>query len=357
MTTKQYDIYKYDVPLEQALTIGKTRLSRREGFLVRLRDEAGAQGWGEVSPLPGFSQESLEQALDQLKGAAADLVGQPLDVDSVLGGDRVPAQYAPSVRFGLETACLALLEASEGVSWWENGGLHGEHALGICRLLRPDAPDQDLAAAEGFPSFKLKVGRGGLDAEIETVRDLAAALPQGATLRLDANRAWRVADAHAFCASITDLPVEYVEEPLADPAGWGSFAEGCEVPTAIDESLLATGVEILVKPGGPYWVVLKPTLVGGLSGAMRLARFARSTGRQVVVSSMYETGVGFRAVTRLAATLQDPGVAAGLDTLRALAEDVVEEAVPLEGGELLVGRMEASGMTVCMEKLERVTGG
>ena len=66
---------------------------------------------------------------------------------------------------------------------------------------------------------------------------------------------------------------------------------------------------------------------------------------------------GARALVRLAATLQDPGVAAGLDTLRALAEDVVEEEVSLDGGEVHAWGLEETGVTVRVDRLEHVTGG
>jgi O-succinylbenzoate synthase len=350
-----YGIYTYALPLHHPLNLGGRRVERREGLLLRM-NAGDAEGWGETAPLPGFSLETLDEARAQLTGAAAGLVGQVLDMDAVLTGEVGPEAAAPSVRFGLETAYLALLEATAGLAWSGTGGLHGDGRLQLCRLLG-SADELAQAAAQGFSCCKLKVGRTDPARETAALRDALPGLPPGGGLRLDANRAWSLEEAAAFCGSVADLPVQYVEEPLHDPLAWAVLTKRSEVPTAIDESLLATGEALLREPGGPRWVVLKPSLVGGVSGTLRLAQLARATGRQVVVSSMYETGVGYRTLVRLAATLQDPCVAAGLDTLRALAEDVVAEDVWCEAGEIDAAGLAAGGMTVRVDRLEQVTGG
>src|SRR3712207_7895160 len=50
--------------------------SHREGLLVELASDRGAVGWGEASPLPGFSRENLDEAAEQLRGLATELMGR-----------------------------------------------------------------------------------------------------------------------------------------------------------------------------------------------------------------------------------------------------------------------------------------
>ena len=69
----------------------------REGAFIRLETKNGRVGWGEVAPLPGFSKETLEEAIqDWIKGhifsspsvqwghasALFDLI-EPLEVDAI----------------------------------------------------------------------------------------------------------------------------------------------------------------------------------------------------------------------------------------------------------------------------------
>lgn len=61
----------------------------REGLFIRLKSETGRVGWGEVAPLPGFSKETLEEALEDL----------------IEGND----SFYPSVQWGLASAMLDLM--------------------------------------------------------------------------------------------------------------------------------------------------------------------------------------------------------------------------------------------------------
>jgi O-succinylbenzoate synthase len=89
-------------------------------------------------------------------------------------------------------------------------------------------------------------------------------------------------------------------------------------------------------------VVLKPTLLGGVSRVLGLAEKAKALGMAAVVSSSYEGGVGMGALVALAASVgEEP---AGLDTYRALAEDVLDAPLPLPAPVVDVREaMEAAG--------------
>ena len=62
MLLTRFDLFQYRLPLVAALKLKGALLLERKGLLVRLANPTGAVGWGEVSPLPGFSRESLEEA-------------------------------------------------------------------------------------------------------------------------------------------------------------------------------------------------------------------------------------------------------------------------------------------------------
>lgn len=169
-------------------------------------------GVGEVSPLPGFSAESLEAAELQLENDVAPLLRhQPLPSSpsslpswlASLGGGRkaasgcVPAStWHPSVRCGVEMAVLHLLAQ--------------EHQLPLPSLLAslsPPAPtpvtqashvringllgrgEEGTAEEQGRREVvKVKVGGGPVDEDVTRVNGLLR--HPGARLRLDANRAW-----------------------------------------------------------------------------------------------------------------------------------------------------------------------
>ena len=59
---KSARLYKYTLPFKDALVLKHTTLNYREGLILVLTDTSGHAGIGEVSPLPGFSRETLETA-------------------------------------------------------------------------------------------------------------------------------------------------------------------------------------------------------------------------------------------------------------------------------------------------------
>lgn len=65
ITNRTARVYKWQIPLDAGVALRAKRISRREGLYIELRSEDRC-GWGEISPLPGFSTESLEEAQDAL---------------------------------------------------------------------------------------------------------------------------------------------------------------------------------------------------------------------------------------------------------------------------------------------------
>ncbi len=190
--------------------------------------------------------------------------------------------------------------------------------------------------ASGYEAVKLKVGGRSVEEDVELVCALCKVLGDDVSVRLDANRAWSFEEASVFASSTANLRFEYVEEPLADPSRLSSLARDYGVPVALDESL--AGMPPLALQDHEYAraVVLKPTLLGGISPTLRLANRAKELGIAPIISSAYETGVGTLALVALAGVGEAP---AGLDTYRRLAEDVLVPRPRLSSARIDVGAM------------------
>ena len=102
------------------------------------------------------------------------------------------------------------------------------------------------------------------------------------------------------------------------------------VPLALDETLLALVPEQLSGHAYARAIVLKPTLLGGLVPALRLARMAEAHEIKPVISASFEAGVGMLGLLAMAAVLGSGEVPAGLDPYRWLATDVFSPRLPLE---------------------------
>ncbi len=351
-------LFRYRLPLAAPLRLAGRTWTQREGLLLRLTDAEGRAGWGEAAPLPGFSRETraeaeaaLQAACDALNARRALNAGRALSAERALD---VPAQ-PPSVRFAIVQAAAALRAHAAGRSLAdvlaEATGAAPAATIHLNALV-DGPPDAALDAArrlraQGYRAVKLKVGRRPLADEAALVRDLARVLVpaapdgdgdgsggDGAALRLDANRAWTFGEAVTFADAVAGVPLDYVEEPLADAARLPDLAAATGWPLALDETTRETTPEVLAgRHAHAAAVVLKPTLLG-LDAALQWARAARMQGMRPVVSAAYESGVGLRALVACAAAwaggAEGGAVPVGLDTYRRLAADTLAPRLPLD---------------------------
>lgn len=348
-----FDLYRYTLAFTDPVALKNVTLGNREGVLIRLTAEDGSVGWGEAAPLPGFSPETLEDATAQLHDLAASMPDQEVFVNMLDQQDLLP-----SVRFGLELAAWNLSASSSEKVLPEPINNRSRETVAVNGLLSASSKSLVEEAkgmrAAGYRAVKLKVGGREIEGDVRLVREVGEALGRGVSLRLDANRAWGFGEALEFGWGVAGVRVEYVEEPLAEPGRLGELAGRWGLPVALDELLV--GVEPESLGGWRYAraVVLKPTLLGGISRSLRFAREARALGIRAVISSSYESGVGTGALVALAAAVGDEPV--GLDTYRRLAEDVIEAPLSLPAPVVEVRQAVEAARRVDLRKLEPVSG-
>ncbi len=347
-------LYRYSVPLTAPLGSGEERQETREGLLLCLETADGATGWGEAAPLPGFSRESRAEAERALVRVAKEMRGQPLAdplrADAAVGEAFDP--MPPSVQFAVESAMLEGAAARQGQTVPERLGARS--TIELNGLIAADTDDVAAAAdryrGRAFRTVKLKVGRRPIDDDVARVHALARALDEDGHIRLDANRAWTVEDAVSFAEALSSVPLEHIEEPLADPERLPELAARTGLPVAIDETTRERSPADLSPEDPIAAVVLKPTLLGGLTTVHRWAQAARAAGAVPVVSASYESGLGLRMLVALAARLSE--AAAGLSTYERLGEDVLTPRLAMEGPTVDVEATIAS--TVARDALERI---
>jgi o-succinylbenzoate synthase len=354
-----FGLYRYSIPLAQTLVLKNTTLHNREGLLLKLSGSDGSEGWGEAAPLPGFSRESLDEAAGQLRRLAEQIVGSEVSDDWV---DRDGAFWwerdcvAPAVRFGFDLAVWNLYAASSGKVLPDLLAQRPRAEVAVNGLLS-GTPDEVLGKAsrmknEGYLTVKLKVGARAVAEDVALVHSLVEELGNEISLRLDANRAWSYDEAAEFARRTPRF--EYIEEPLADSGMLPEFVREFGVPVALDESLVGMEPDALARHRYARAVVLKPTLLGGITRTLLMAEAALGLGMTPVVSSAYESGVGTAALVALAAGIGERPVPAGLDTYRMLEEDVIETPIGLPAPNVDVGETMEASRKVDVRRLERL---
>lgn len=332
-----FKIYRYRLPLAEKLILKNNEITTREGLVLNLTDEHNHSGWGEIAPLPGFSHESLDDALGQTKNLRHALHGTmlPENLEELSGSfEKWLGNYelAPSVRCGIETAVLNLIADSRRIPLCRLLSERCQTALMVNALLNgtfDDVVEQSHKVKElGYRAAKLKVGRHPLAEDITLIAAVRSILGDNITLRLDANRAWAFDDAVEFGSRMKKYPIEYIEEPLRDPSRLIQFHEVTGLNIALDESLTDTLPEKYEKQPGVVAFILKPSLAGGFERTMKFIRKAHQLRIGSIISSSYETSLGLSALAHLAAGIDYENRPHGLNTMNYFKDDLL--TTPLE---------------------------
>lgn len=338
---KSARLYKFSVPFKHPLDLKHTTLYQRDGLILVLTDTSGHVGLGEISPLPGFSRETMETAIYK----TTMLVDRMINFGELTAHQHARRytswenRTAPSVvHFGVETALLSLLANARKISL--GAMLYGSstNKIPINGLIRSSisdwVPEANSLVNEGYQTLKIKVGRINSVMEARGIQEIRESVGPDIKLRLDANRSWDLDTAIAFGKAVKAANIEYIEEPTQNPAELPRFFDACGVHFAFDETL-----HQIIDPTisfeaytGLRAFVLKPTLIGCTARFIALVNQAREEGIYPVISSSFESDVGLAALAQLAGSISGDEVAVGLDTRSALTAGTTKTPSIIQNG-------------------------
>jgi L-alanine-DL-glutamate epimerase-like enolase superfamily enzyme len=340
-----------EVPFREPVVTALRRWTVRRVALVRLRAHRGVGGEREPGDDSSGRLHAVAEAAPSVPDAMPTGAG-PILADGLtrtLAGldpsddDAVDARLAVidawpevgrAVRSAVDTAIVGLLAAHADRSiaaWLSPRPLETVAVNGLLAARDPDGAARHAAAlAEaGYACLKLKGGDEPLDATIARVAAVRDAVGPGVELRLDVNGAWDLATAARALGELAPFELEYVEQPFpvgTPPDAVAGLRWAADVPIAADESVTDPGTaRFLIANGAVDAMVVKPARVGGLRASWRIAEVAAAAGVPVVVSTLFETGVGIRAGLELAAALPGEQRAHGLATGGLLESTLVDD--------------------------------
>ncbi|MCP3868581.1 MAG: o-succinylbenzoate synthase [Gammaproteobacteria bacterium] len=336
---------KYRLPLKRPWRTSKSVITERRGWLLRVKTEHGATGFGDCAPLPLGERKQHETNHQHLNRLTSGLSG--LTPQQGIGMLGYP-DFGTAARCAVETALLDLISQAAGTPlhhWLSDRATDRVRVNAAIGALDEGAGTRITNGLKsGFEVFKLKVGTDSVTRELELLRTISANLPATARLRLDANRAWRPDDARRFIEGLVSLPIESLEEPLGHPEPDLLRILQAVAPfdIALDESIGQLDTEQILDTRAVNRLILKPSARGGLLPSLELADRAAAAGLCCVVTSSLESAAGVWADAALASALGKSDLAHGLATANHLARDLGNPP-ELQGGWLMLDNRPGLG--------------
>lgn len=350
-TIKRVRLNRVSLPLKKALTtaLGST-MTYREVIHITMdlvfSDGTSRKVIGEIAPLPGLHKETLESAMVQSSSLARFVEGSNFSESPTMMAleKRIPAlndflqdlgieALYPSVTCGMEAAIWEALSSDDMEA-------STRPPTKVSGLLDPSGKSEveirDMAASlvnDGYQCIKVKAGRVEDPREdAKNVMLIREAVGNDIILRVDTNQSWTVEQALIFAETAKDVGIQYIEEPLKDPWQMHSWSTFSTIPLAIDESVdqglfnpLDPSCDI---PSSVKFVVLKPSLLGGMTKTVELCDAIRSCGRHPVISSSFESPIGLLHLSKISSIVDtNRELHHGIATESWFAEDFSQLAI------------------------------
>lgn len=319
--------------------------TRHSYYLTLTSDEMpGVEGVGECATLPDLSCDAkpeYEMTLRQVCQMVEQMGRIPYDM----------IRAYPSITFGLETAFASFFDAAKkfleivpaegassssemlkqkGVSvpagmenltdLFDSPFGRGEEGITINGLVWMGTYEEMLARLEeklqaGFHCVKLKIGAIDFFKELDLIKRIRDVYTkEQVELRVDANGGFLPENAMSQLEALAKYDIHSIEQPIKQHQ-WPKMAQLCRetpLPIALDEELIGVNVrsmkEALLDTIRPQYIILKPSLHGGIYGCNEWIELANQRGIGSWITSALESNIGLNAIAHYAAKVHGPDV-------------------------------------------------
>lgn len=319
--------------------------TRHSYYLTLTLDELpGVEGVGECATLPDLSCDAkpeYEMTLRQVCQMVEQMGRIPYDM----------IRAYPSITFGLETAFASFFDAAkkfleivpaEGASsssemLKQKGGSvpagmenltelfdspfgRGEEGITINGLVWMGTYEEMLARLEeklqaGFHCVKLKIGAIDFFKELDLIKRIRDVYTkEQVELRVDANGGFLPENAMSQLEALAKYDIHSIEQPIKQHQ-WPKMAQLCRetpLPIALDEELIGVNVrsmkQALLDTVRPQYIILKPSLHGGIYGCNEWIELANQRGIGSWITSALESNIGLNAIAHYAAKVYGSNV-------------------------------------------------
>lgn len=294
----EWSYSKYRLQFYKPAKTSRDTLTERLIFIFKATNikQPSRSGLGECAPIYGLSVEPAAEIESMVKDTIEKLNK---------GNIRTPSDIAsPAIRFAAESAWLDLTHGGKRLIGNQNNKSIPINGLVWMNEKEPMLTEAFEKIANGYSVIKLKIGGLHFEDELEILRTLRQKFENRIIIRLDANGAFSAETALEKLRILAEFDIHSIEQPIKS-GQWDAMRLLCEsspIPIALDEELI--GVDrreekiALLETIRPQYLILKPTLHGGLSGSDEWITLAVERGIQWWATSALESNIGLNVIAQ-----------------------------------------------------------
>lgn len=327
---------KHILEFKQASGTSRGVLKTKETFFIFLKRDTKI-GVGESAVFRGLSYDDVKDYEEKLQWTCKNI---NLGLSVLL----TKLQKFPSIQFALEQAFLSLesndkyvLFPSKFTNSKDTIPINGLIWMGSEAFMKKQIKEK---LNVGFTTIKLKIGAIDFKIELDLLKSIRKEFSKkDITLRVDANGAFTPENALEKLKYLSDFDLHSIEQPIKQ-GQWQEMAALClktPLPIALDEELIGVIDKIqkekLLQTIKPQFIILKPSLVGGIKGSNQWISLAKNQNIDWWITSALESNIGLNAIAQYTYSLKTT-LPQGLGT-GALFTNNIDSPLFVENGNLI----------------------
>lgn len=343
---------KKQIKLNAPIVVAFTTITAVETILIKVTTDEGIIGYGETSPLPQVTGETLDSSLSVLGLLKDNLIGQdPREIekihklmDSLIYGNT-------ACKAGIDIAMYDIIGKSMNAPLYKVlGGMSNQIITDITiGIAKPEEMAQAAVGfvKEGYRILKIKAGKDPIE-DLEAIRLIREAVGDDIKLRMDANQGWSVNDAIVTMKALEKYNIDAVEQPgpYWDIEGAARIRNQSTMKVMLDESLHSPVDALkIMKLEAADTLNIKLMKSSGIYPALRINAIAESGGVDCMVGCMLETRLGISAAAHLVAS-QKNITEADVDSYKYFDDDTVTGGFTIEGDIITLSEKPGLGVDV-----------
>ncbi len=292
---------KYILNFKKPSGTSRGVLHTKETFFIILQKEEKT-GIGECGLFRGLSIDDIPEYETKLAWVCDNI---HLGLTSLL----LKSQNFPSIQFGLEQAFLSLkgkdtfeLFSSDFTKSKATIPINGLIWMGDKGFMKKQISEK---LQTGFTTIKLKIGAIDFKTEINLIKNIRNEFSkEEIELRVDANGAFSPKDALNKLEELADLGIHSIEQPIkaGQTKEMANLCKTTPLPIALDEELIGIfdleKKQELLEQIKPQYIILKPSLVGGIKGTNEWINLAHKMNIGWWITSALESNIGLNAIAQ-----------------------------------------------------------